>query len=115
MVYSKKCMKTDFLKICCSRPTRWTFVALAALLAAGCVWIVCLHLLFKSDLNEYRSPHAVPSNGRALAETYLAVWSDAKLRQTELDKMRQNNPEWDFMSRTFFVLALANMGLRDKS
>ncbi|MHB9139873.1 MAG: hypothetical protein ACYC4Q_10780 [Victivallaceae bacterium] len=29
--------------------------------------------------------------------------------------MRQNNPEWDFMSRTFFVLALANMGLRDKS
>jgi len=34
--YSKKRMKTDFLKICCSRTTHWTFVAFAALLAAGC-------------------------------------------------------------------------------
>ena len=108
-------MKTDFPKICCSKPTRWTFVSLAALLAAGCIWTACLHFLFKSDLSKYRSQHAVPPNGLALAETYLAVWSDAKLRQVELDKMRQTNPEWDFMSRTYFVLALANMGLRDKS
>ena len=28
-------------------------------------------------------------------------------------KMQKRNPEWDFMSRTYFVLALANMALRD--
>ena len=27
--------------------------------------------------------------------------------------MRQSNAEWDFMGRTFLVLALANMSLRD--
>jgi hypothetical protein len=29
--------------------------------------------------------------------------------------MQQRNPEWDFMSRTYFVLALANIALRDGS
>ena len=28
--------------------------------------------------------------------------------------MQKVNPEWDFMSRTYFVLALANMALRDR-
>ncbi|NIM96511.1 MAG: hypothetical protein GTO24_00080 [candidate division Zixibacteria bacterium] len=50
---------------------------------------------------------------RMLAATHLAVWSDAALRKHELDKMRRRNPEWDFMSRTYFVLALVNMALRD--
>ena len=108
-------MKIFSSKIFYTKPTRWTFAALAALVIAGCAWSACLHSFFKRDLSNYRSPHAIPPGGMALAETYLAVWSDAKLRQAELDKMRQNNPEWDFMSRTYFVLALANMGLRDKS
>ena len=50
-----------------------------------------------------------------LAATHLAIWSDAQRRERELDKMRLRNPEWDFMSRTYFVLALANMALRDPS
>ena len=36
-----------------------------------------------------------------------------ELREVELRNMQKTNPEWDFMSRTFFVLALANMSLRD--
>lgn len=97
------------------RPTRWSLLALAAFLLAACVWAPCLHLVFRKDLAAYRAPGAIPPVARNLAHTHLAVWRDAALRERELDRMRQRNPEWDFMSRTYFVLALANMALHDSA
>lgn len=99
------------------RTSTWrpqALAAFAALVAAGCLWAAFLHVLFRKDPGDYRSPQSVPSIGRALAETYLAVWADADLRRHELGKMRERNPEWDFMSRTYLVLALANMALREE-
>jgi hypothetical protein len=71
-------------------------------------------VLFKKNLDNYRNQHGVSTVARMLVATHLAVWSDAELRRRELDKMRQRNPEWDFMSRTYFVVALVNMALRDQ-
>jgi hypothetical protein len=50
-----------------------------------------------------------------LAERQLAIWRDPVLRTRELEAMQKLNPEWDFMSRTYFVLALANMALQDRA
>jgi len=85
---------------------------LALLLAAG-LWLPCVHFLFQRDLGRYRSTAGIPAVAQGLAASHLAVWSDAELRHRELDRMRERNPEWDFMSRTFFALALANMALRE--
>ena len=46
---------------------------------------------------------------------HLEIWTDPVLQQQELQRMQARNPEWDFMSRTYFVLALANMALRDET
>ncbi len=94
---------------------RQILAATAAIVAAGCLWTPCLHLCFKRDPSKYRSPDGVSTVAGKLAATHLAVWSDPELRQLELDKMRQTNPEWDFMSRTYFVLAMVNRGLRDQN
>jgi hypothetical protein len=87
--------------------------ATVALLLAAVLWVPCLHLFFRSELDLYRLREGIPSQARKLAATHLVLWSDPHLLQQELTRMRRNNPEWDFMSRTYFVLALANMGLRD--
>ncbi|NIQ37911.1 MAG: hypothetical protein GTN81_04890 [Proteobacteria bacterium] len=93
---------------------RGALAAFAAFVVAGCIWTPFVHVLFKKNLDSYRDPHGVSTIAQMLAATHLAVWSDADLPRRELDKMRQRNPEWDFMSRTYFVLALVNMALRDK-
>ena len=31
----------------------------------------------------------------------------------EIDAMRDSNPEWDFMGRTFLVMSLANMAIQE--
>jgi len=89
-------------------------VALAAvsLLIATCVWIPCVHLFFAPHLQDYVDTKGIPPEARALARRHLAFWGDPQLHVEELGKMRGSNPEWDFMGRTFLVLALANMGLR---
>ena len=86
------------------------FIALA--IAAG-LWLPSMHLLFKPHMDEYLSDTGISSKARALAARHLALWSDPELRAEEIAKMRRNNAEWDFMARTFFVLALGNMALRE--
>ena len=93
----------------------WRRVALAAvsLLIAAAVWIPCVHLFFAPDADDYFAPDGIPPVARALAKRHLAFWADRALHAEELKKMRGSNPEWDFMGRTFLVLALTNMGLRE--
>ena len=55
----------------------------------------------------------VSDNARKLAARHLRAWGDADLHRAEREAIRDGNPEWDFMGRTFLVLALGNMALRE--
>ena len=89
------------------------FINLFALLLAAAVWLPCLHFFFRPKVAEFWQENDVPPIARQLAARHLAIWTDPQLRAQELAQMQQRNPEWDFMSRTYFILALANMALRD--
>ena len=93
-----------------TKSLRWR--ALMALLVATAVWLPCVHLLFgrghASRNTAEPSPHA-----KALAARHLELWTKPELRRVELERMRVSNAEWDFMGRTFLVLSLAEMSLRE--
>jgi len=86
---------------------------LIALILAAVVWLPCLHLIFEPDPGEYLSPGNLSPTARALAARHLELWSSPRLRAQEIRKMRSSNAEWDFMGRTYLVLALANMAMRN--
>ena len=86
---------------------------LAALAVAAAIWLPLAHLIYRPDLTDYLAESGISPKAQAIAVRHLKLWTDPELREIELRKMQQTNPEWDFMSRTFFVLALANMSLRD--
>lgn len=69
---------------------------LLLLVAAAVVWLPALHLFHSVGANE-REAVAAKLAARQIAAPVSAVPS-----------MRAVNPEWDFMRRTFVVLALAN-------
>jgi hypothetical protein len=85
-----------------------------SLFIAMIIWLPCIHFFYKPDIREYRNNRGIPSKARMMAARHLEIWTEPRLREIELRKMQQRNPEWDFMSRTYFVLALANMALRDQ-
>ena len=43
------------------------------------------------------------------------MWADPARKAAETQAVRGSNAEWDFMGRTFLVLSLANVGLREPS
>jgi hypothetical protein len=88
-------------------------VGLAALLIAAAVWIPCLHFFFARPSSNFLPANGLSPKARALAERHLQLWTDPKLRDQELQRMRASNAEWDFMGRSFLVWSLANMGLRE--
>jgi len=90
-------------------------IKLAVLLVATAIWMPCLHFFYKPDPADYRSAAGIAPKARLLAARHIHLWTDPDSRERELAKMQSRNPEWDFMSRTFFVLSLANMALRDAS
>jgi hypothetical protein len=93
-------------------PRRWGALILA-LLAAAAIWLPILHVPFSPDLATFRVPAGISPAAHALAARHLTAWSSPDLRDPETQTMRSSNPEWDFMERTFLVLSLANMSLRD--
>jgi hypothetical protein len=81
------------------------------LAVATFIWLITLQAFFFVDHDGARlgmTPFA-----RAVAARHLESWSNPDLRRRELVDMRRSNAEWDFMARTYFVLALANMSLRE--
>ena len=88
----------------------WGVVLLSV---STCIWLPCMHVFFKRDMSRYRVESGLSPVASQLSAAYLAIWDDPTLRENEFAKMRKRNPEWDFMSRTYLVLSLANMGLRD--
>jgi len=91
------------------------FVKVAAVVLAACIWLPSIHLFFAVDTADYRRAEGISPKAQMLAERHLAIWRDPALRKQELESMQKLNPEWDFMSRTYFVLSLANIALRDPS
>ncbi len=88
-------------------------VGLAALAIAALIWIPCIHFWFTHPASAFNPASGLSPKARALAERHLHLWTDPKLREQELRRMRASNAEWDFMGRSFLVWSLANMGLRD--
>lgn len=86
-----------------------------SLLIATCLWLPNIHRFFDIDLAEYRQSNHISPKAKLLAERHLKIWRDVTLRAEELERMQRRNPEWDFMSRMYFVLALTNMSLHDSS
>jgi len=82
---------------------------------ATLLWVPFLrHFLFtEHDRNPIWTGPGLSPYTRALAARHLAFWSDPAQRSRELGDLRRSNAEWDFMGRTYFVLALANMSLRE--
>lgn len=86
---------------------------LAALAVAALIWLPCMHFIFAKPISHFRVEQGLSPEARQLAAWHLQVWSDPSLRETELNKMRVSNAEWDFMGRSYLVWSLANMALRD--
>jgi len=91
------------------------------LLAAGCLavataaWASSLRLVYRPAEASVRPERGLSPRARALLTHQLALWGPGGAGARERDRMRASNPEWDFMGRTFLVLALANAALRDPS
>jgi len=80
----------------------------AALLLATVVWLPAVSLPFRPAEDDLRGG----ARARALAARQLALWEGADAgRRGALEQMRVTNPEWDFMGRTFVVMALGNLAL----
>jgi len=86
---------------------------LAVLAAAALIWLPCLHFFFIRPVTEFRQEQGLSPKARELAARHLQLWTEPALRETELNKMRVSNAEWDFMGRSYLVWSLANMALRD--
>lgn len=86
---------------------------LLSLLVATAIWFPCVHVFFRPRVQDYFAPTGVAPQSRALAARHLEFWTRPELKAQEIAKMRGSNAEWDFMGRTFLVLALANMSLRE--
>jgi hypothetical protein len=84
-----------------------------SLVLAAAIWLPSLHLFFRPALSDFRQPNAVAPEARRLAARHLALWEDPERREQEIARMRASNAEWDFMGRTYFVLALANMAISE--
>ncbi len=88
---------------------------LLALGIATAIWLPSLHIFFKQDVYEYFGGKNIPPKAHALASRHIELWSNPSLRKEEITRMRASNAEWDFMGRTFLVLSLSNMALREPS
>jgi hypothetical protein len=82
---------------------------------ATLIWLPTMHLVFTPDLEEYRTTDGIAPRAHLLAARHLALWQEGRSVPPDIAQMRLSNPEWDFMGRTFLVMALANMALRDPS
>lgn len=95
-----------------SWPSR-SLLAVGVPLLAIVIWVPTVRFCFAPDIADYRQPTGVPEGTRAIAARHLRLWLDPAERRAEIEKMRGSNAEWDFMGRTYLVLALANMALRE--
>ncbi len=88
-------------------------LALVSIAVASAIWLPAVHVLFRPGLDAYRAPDRIGARTEAMVRHRLAAWLDPDRRAQALATMRAANAEWDFMGRTFLVLALSNIALRE--
>lgn len=92
-------------------PTRREFLGGAACLGLSTLgWRAAAPRLFTPETAGLYGDGPLPAWVLALVEGQLQTWEGRD--RSALLAMRSTNPEWDFMGRTFLVLALANLALR---
>ncbi len=82
-------------------------------IAAACLWLPLVHVLYTPSMEEFTATRGVSPRAQTLAKRHIAIWSGDGVQLVDIQAMRAMNAEWDFMGRTFVVLSMANMGLRD--
>ena len=88
-------------------------ISLACLAAALVIWLGCLRLFYRPSDASVRPAQGLSPRAVALLTRQLALWAPTPTGAHERDRMRGSNPEWDFMGRTYLMLALANIALRE--
>lgn len=91
---------------------RRSLVALLAIVAAVAIALPQLHRIYAPNPAIYRAERGIGTRAEALAEDQLAMWASPEERAERIGPMHAQNPEWDFMARTYLALALADMALR---
>ena len=97
-------------------PTKKQLLKLmGALFCATVIWLPSMHFFFRPNINNYlcQDKSNIPVITQKIAARHLRLWQDASFKNEQLEKMRAINGEWDFMGRTYLVLSLANMALRE--
>lgn len=90
-------------------------LACACLAVATPLWLSAVHVFFAPGPDELDGPEAgaLSERARGLRDRQLELWARGPGADAGFGLMRSNNPEWDLMGRTFTVLALANLALRE--
>lgn len=91
------------------RSRRFAAWLLSVALAAA-LWLPCAHLLVRPGGPLAAAGSRVQLRD-ALARRQLALWASPERRDAAIAAMRADSAEWDFMGRTYLVLALANLAL----
>lgn len=87
-------------------------IKIGAITLAAVVWLPTLHLFYAIPIR-WKGVDAWSSQKAALLAAHLtALWENPELHGEDNASMASINPEWDFMSRTFSVLGLANWAFR---
>ncbi len=90
-------------------------MGIACLVLATAVWLPLAHVFFAAGFNRYYSDDGTAPKAKQLAAHQISLWTEPRPSRDELDRMRADCAEWDLMARTFLVLALTNMSLREPS
>jgi hypothetical protein len=61
-----------------------TLLKLAAIVVAAGIWLPCMHLLYKPNAADFRSPDGTAPKARMLAARHLDIWSTPDRRRVEL-------------------------------
>ncbi len=72
-----------------------------------------LSLLFLLHLVEPAPAPEFPPEASRIFARFEALWQAPDVLAIELEAIRAQNPEWDFMHRTFLVLGAVNLALGD--
>ena len=72
---------------------RRILAGLTALLIAGLIWLPCLHFFFARSAPDFHAPTGLSPQARRLAARHLQLWTEPRLREQELRKMRASNAE----------------------
>ncbi|MBN2180550.1 MAG: hypothetical protein JW715_01455 [Sedimentisphaerales bacterium] len=83
------------------------------LVLAGAALLPSVHFFFQRGFGKYYCEDGIGTKTEQLAARHIALWTEPDFSRSEVAKMRSSCAEWDLMARTFCVLALTNMSLRE--